>query len=1757
MADARAAEAAAIAERVRAAASVRAGERALAEARRSGDDGEARAAARKLDRLRADADAVTRRLDEARGILRGEMLEVEQAVDPRRLISAFPADVPVLLFPVRLETRFGEVADATGATRTQLWVRIFPDTITVDTFGDELSESEVADAELYWIEVWKAGGVEAGERAAWRALAASHGTGRAAWIAAAHAPTNPGDKPATPEAPFVDPLFPAVSATPTPWTRAPRAVLLPDRFVLVTENGNTRTEHLGRAVPPEVFTGPDPLADPAHQIRPVDGRLELPDELAWLADFDRAIDDGLGFRIDLGPHEARGFDCVYALGVRLLTDADASAAELETLLRHHRFTRGGFSVVPQGAPTNNTEQEPSAHSRLDDPDAAFDALRTGAVPLEADPRLRRDGQWLADLLGIDAGVLDGVPHAHGVNQRDARAMQTLLWPATLGYLAGTMLEPVFDDETVEQLRWFFTRHVRGRGSLPAIRVGNQPYGLLATSAVSRGGWLKTGPERDVPDLERAARPQFLADLDGLLRTLSVEWDRMVGEVPSLGAGGAPPTDAHATLLGVLGLHPTSAEYHYRYAQSLDHLVNQAGLSGWAELLYRAVLAADLDTPALDLLRRLGYRGDRPPLLDLYFHGRQSPLKGPLIDDRPLSETEPIRTWASGDRNYLEWLLDAAESSLDTLRTATGFVDETPNALLFLLARHALILGYAESSRGLYGLAGFDPAVVRAMRVEPPFVHVAPDGPSESRYAPLYAREPRIAPGQGWTVAAQIADVLRRSPGTRVLREQVEALELLTDASTARLERALAEHLDTVSYRYDAWRLGLVNLQLELMRGIPQDGVPEGEAAEGEEPSAKRGIHLGAWGWLENVRPHGRTLEPVELEPDLAAIFEPPPPAAPLPPLRHDPANGGHVLAPSLNQAVTASVLRSAWLAEEGALAVNLSSERVRKALAVLDGMRQGQSLAELLGYALERGLHDRHGFAEVDEFIFELRRAFPLRSRHLRSTMPPEGTAIDAVEARNVVNGLDLVEHVEKPGNATYPFGLPADILRTDATPAQREALELEFDAIRDLRDAVGDIALAESVHQATQGSADRAAATLRSMESGHQPPEPEVVRTPASGSVLTHRVGLQLTPATAAPGATPRAMAEPTVDAFLADALPPLGTVGCLVEWIDPVDGSPGSEPVTLADLGLRASDVVELLRTGDQAMTELDDRILLRVRTTVAPRPDAELRIQYRTAAPGRLPMFELTALVGHLRGVLTASRALRATDDTPPGAATADLDAAAVIEPTRLDQVRARHDQLALDAQAMLGTWDPLLADTTANRDALIAGVDTVVDAAVALLERGARHAVPGSGWGQLLESRSAQYRGTIRMLRDRGDAWQQRLDDIALALQAYDALPATTPDDERFAELARIEALIVADLSAPAATPALQRAAVGALQADFTARRTALMAVVTGTAPSLVALRTAVAALLPVDAVDRDPIDLTGSGTAMIALLEDAIAAVRSLAHELAQRQAAADEASAAHAAATDDPSRLEAMTALGEALLGEGFRMLPTFRMPPAAASEWTQSLGATSTLLGHLTTTLGVDFPVDDWVHSASRVRPALRHLEQYGMMARAHGLAEPEPVPIQLPHRPGDAWLAMEYPDSQDTSGEHLLYTAVYPAGFDASLDLCGLLVDEWTEVLPTDRATAGLAFHFDRPSSEAPQTLLLVTPASGGRSWTWDDLRQAIPDTMRLARQRAVEPVHLDEEAVARFLPATVSAITTRGVSIALVLALNNDMQRLVADD
>jgi len=1799
------------------------------------------ATARERDAVAAQLNQAAENLSAARQALAAAGQQARAAAegfasftDPREQVGLLADGSPFALFPVRLETRFVTETTETGPTSFRLLVRIYPDDCSIDTFEAMLSATELSNAQRYWQNIWRAGGIEGDERAAWADLVAAHGSGRAGYIADTYQPVNLADQPTEAAAsdeilviPTQTPLdaaeaaavtaywsavwaaagdataiqeaaaaldaavgaaraaellaayvpfnlsdTPAPPATPqdvavsttfvvfppdppvkqAPWSQAPQLRQFPERFVVIGYvGGQPVLQAIGGLVTLPLDVGPDPsadpVADPTSAIHPDNGDLYVPDQLRWMVDFDAALAAGMALSIPLTPEQARsGFDRLLVLGVQMATNETHGAAALEELLYHHQVGRSGLSLVPQGTPTHNTGGTGTGYTVLDNADESFDDRKN--QPLftpTADIWSKRDGQWVAEALGIGTSLLTRVHASGGQDQMQARAMQRALWPATLGYWMDKMMTPVFGDEVVVATRWFCTRYVSGRGPVPALRIGGQPYGILPTTAFSRIGWLSP-PLQEPQAATPAALPAgpalaFLTRLYAVATAAGPDWAAMSGQAAHVGGTGDP----HQTLLDVVGLHPSSVEYYSRSAESISELFNVLNLWGFGPDFFQALEELALDAGAAALVRRLGYQGQaEPDLLQHLFLTAASQLST-VIDDQPLSETSPIRAYTGDGRNYLTWLIDAAKTSLDAVVAEQGFTgDVSPQALLYLYLRHALMLGYYDSAYGLYQSSGaLGPAELAALKPEPPFVHVADAAPaSESRFAVLFTPEPAITSSPTMLVADYITANLAALTEAAGLADQLAALSVLENAPTAELERAFAEHIDLCGYRYDAWLLALVNYQLEQMR-----------AAKADREGGAGGIYLGAYAWLENLRPSQVQLQPAQLPPALEKIY------AGGSPILVDPGNGGYVHAPSLVHARTAAIMRSGYLgnaspANPGSLAVNLSSDRVRTALDVLEGIRNGQSLGALLGYRFERGLHDDYGLAEVDKFIYPMRKAFPLVADNLAPTATPPGVPIEAIEARNVLDGRKLVEQMTSSGVTTYPFGLttlPA------ATAAEAAAISQTASGLLDIYDAIGDLALAEGVHQAAQGNFDRIAATLDAYATGNFPPEPEVTQTPPSGVGLTHRVALHLQPGLAAPaGATPAAQAEPAIDAWLDGVLPPLGTVGCLVTWTDPVSGAAEQMPVTLADLGVRPIDVLDLVLPDDtQAMTQLDDRILSFVLYTAGPRPDAVLSIQYRTAPPGGLALFDVMALVRAVKTLVTRSRPLRATDAALSNDATATANASVSLDRSRVAVPKAALDSLGSDITSFLATLNPLVADPVTNRATILAQIDAYLDEAVSLLHRAAGFRVASAGWGFALDGRNTAIAALMTQVRALVDRWNGRLADYDARIAAYDANPPAT-DDAAFSALEVAEVLLTTSLQPRPATPALLRAALDGTRATFVTRVGQFTAVLDTTDTSFSAILAELTGLLPVTDIDTAGFDATPLGDQAVRLAADVAATLASQLAQITARGTATQAQLDQHDAATTASAAVAALQAGAAALLGKDFQVIPEFTLAQAQADEWANAVAASTdgTLLGYLINTEGIELPVDEWLYGVARVRPMIKAWETTTVLVDAlRGPGDvPGLLPVQFPYQAGASWVAMQFDPADRPDSDRLCYTACYLVPFDKSAPQCGLLLDEWTEVIPATDRTTGITFNFDRPDNEAPQVILLVTPATASGTWQWDDLVGALNETLDLAKVRAVEPADLDQTPYSMLVPATITASTMYTISIVTSLAAANGVMR-----
>jgi len=1837
---------------------------------------------RASDGLAAAAREASSTLASSTAALRDASAAVEQASAafasfslPQRGVGQLDGAAPFLLFPVRIETRFrvrpsspqaaGAPAAAIPVPAHELLVRIYPDECSIDTFEPLMSQSELLNIKSYWMNIWRAGGVENDQRGAWAKLVLAKGAGRAGWLAdnfqplnlsaeprkakasdqvlvvatdtplgaaealalsaywpavwladgdaarldaanaalaaavgasraagliEAYAPFNLADRPAAPLAKgdvalslafLVLPPDPAT--TQGSWTQAPQVRQFPDRFVVLGFDGGTQTlEAVGSAVTLPLYTGPDPSADaatdPDSVIHPDGPDLFVPDPLKWMVDFDRAVAAGMALAIPLTAAQYRsGFSRLLVLGLQLsLPGADGPAA-LQELLAHHLWSRSGFFLLPQGTPAHNAAGASAGKSPEDDADASFDDRRDRPLfTTVGDPLQKRDGQWLADYLGLDPAFMAGVHGSDGKDQMHARAMQTALWPATLGYWMDTLFTPkpatasIFPDAVIDQTRDFFCGHVRGRGALPAIRIGGQPYGILPVTAFSRIQWFE--PQRRLGSA--AASSAYLGALYRLLRQVDADWAAMSQQAAWVGKAGDP----HQTLLDIVGLMPSSVEYYSRNAESLEQLFNMFNRFALGPAWITALVNLDLQALAVALLQRLGYSGAAQPDLLSHFFLSDNPLISTVIDDRALSETDPVRAYTPDKRNYLQWLVDAAGQSLDALRQESGFTDgRSPQALLYLMLRHALMLGYYGCGYNFHRSAGFLTAPeLLAMRSEPTFVHVA-EAPAaasaaaagigtESRFGALYKTESRITGSPSLLVADYIRDQLHIAPEASLLATQIDALQLLVDASTAQLERAFAEHVDTCSYRYDAWLLGLVNQRIEAQlaaatpnpQAPPSPPAPDGSAAQppassssssSSSGSATRGLHLGAYAWVEDLHPAEDPLVPAQLPADLAAQF---PGASPL---TTDAGNGGFIHAPSIPHADAAAVLRAGFIAakagggDTGELAVNLSSDRVRMALALIEGVRNGQSLGALLGYQFELGLHDDHGLAEVDKFIYPLRKSFPLVADALASTATDASVPIEAIEARNVLDGKKLADQIARSGVSSYPWGMPG---LPAASPTQLLALDAEADALRAAYDAVADLALAEGVYQAVQGNYDRVASTVAAYTTGNFPPEPGIVDTAPAGTTLTHRVAIQFRPGLpAAPGATPRARAEPAIDDWLAGMLPPLGQIACTVAWTDPVGGASQQHAVTLADLGLHPIDALYLLKPDNlQAMAEIDDRIQRHVAETWSPRPDAVVQIQYMAAPAGRISIFESGPLLRALRSLLMSARALRASDVLRANDARQQDNAAVFVDAGRIDSPRADLGALAADIDAFSATTlGPALQDIVANRAQIIAQVDAWLDQGVVLLERAARLALPSAGWGFVYGWRSLAFKDLLAQVAALVARWKLKLQAFDDALLAYDNLPAASTDAERFAALQAAALIVSMSLDPLPASPALLRAALPSKAAALLARMGQFQAIQASTGPSFASLYAAAAALTTAE-FDAAPFDVSAFGDRAIVIVQDLARAMAAQSASAAARIAAVDAQLAAAAASSSATEQASLLAAAAKALLGDDFLLVPEFAVSAAQGAEWANAVDEADSgaPFAYLKSTLGIDFPVDEWFYGAARVREPLRQWETALMVASAFGSKPPAFTAIQLPFAAGASWLGLEFPADTVLDGDRLLYTCLYTQPFDPTARQCGLLIDEWTETLPAATHDTGISFNYDRPDNEPAQSILMVVSPAASGPWQWADLVAALNETLDLAKKRAVEPAFLDPTAYARFLPATVSASTSYGITIAANFTMAN---------
>ena len=253
--------------------------------------------------------------------------------------------------------------------------------------------------------------------------------------------------------------------------------------------------------------------------------------------------------------------------------------------------------------------------------------------------------------------------------------------------------------------------------------------------------------------------------------------------------------------------------------------------------------------------------------------------------------------------------------------------------------------------------------------------------------------------------------------------------------------------------------------------------------------------------------------------------------------------------------------------------------------------------------------------------------------------------------------------------------------------------------------------------------------------------------------------------------------------------------------------------------------------------------------------------------------------------------------------------------------------------------------------------------------------------------------------------------------------------------------------------------------------------------------------------------------------------------------------------------TDIQKKVTLLIEAGKAIFGDVFTIIPLFSYNNPGDIQLSNA--NRNQLLKYAKDDLGMDFVADEWIQNVSHVRPRVGKWEYVRTLHESLN-ADSLPVkPVQLPFRSNDSWLAVEFPKESapgvpfDITHDTLSITIHGDSAFATAAKQSGLLIDDWTEMIPINNEITGIAFNYNQPNAMPPQSLLLAVPAVENGSWDWDELVGILNDTLLRSKLRAVEPALLDKtnrSELGVLLPAILANFSQFDLDIALDYRLNH---------
>ena len=369
----------------------------------------------------------------------------------------------------------------------------------------------------------------------------------------------------------------------------------------------------------------------------------------------------------------------------------------------------------------------------------------------------------------------------------------------------------------------------GRGPLPAIRVGNQPYGVLRHErpvALEVSDARQVAPVRGGDPLDEMT--PYLAQAACAARAArKTRWQAHGADVCARGRprtrlgqradGRARPA---SDVRGVLPAHRLSPAVprrlqELRRPRAVATQTSSPRCSGHAGDRTDSISQCLASTPRL----RTSARRTALNVLWQHYIGVARRAE-PGRDSKPPSETSALT------HNYIDWLLNA--ETTDKI-VEESFPGKAPSSLLYLMLRNALLLQlHAGSYEWLKDRGDFTPrarAIARTPVLMPGVqrrasraLEVRADGVKVDAVTPAH-------PAPGTSVADWIwTGPLAAEVEAAFAQEQRAALKRWCGQPPRSCERCLVEHLDCCQYRLDAWETGLFAQRLYEQRrtGLSQD-----------------------------------------------------------------------------------------------------------------------------------------------------------------------------------------------------------------------------------------------------------------------------------------------------------------------------------------------------------------------------------------------------------------------------------------------------------------------------------------------------------------------------------------------------------------------------------------------------------------------------------------------------------------------------------------------------------------------------------------------------------------------------------------------------------------------------------------------------------------------------------------------------------------------------------------------------------------------